>query len=417
VKGFNAPGRYSRSPSSLTKSIKRETSVDGVSFGFVSEVAAPERAAAIPKGAGPGWTVTQGDPVPGKGECAILTKDQLRKIIFTTFIQLSPGGGKDRLHNPIVAPTIITEAPSGRKTLFTMAHLPAHIEALLRLALFMLPVRTKMKLLLKRDLSPALQTYVSGVLIWKQEVMRLAAEHHVDDIVVGADWNVSAFTKWVRELFSNFWPGLNIAATKGPDLGKRNVGWLLTSMDLVASSVHRSKASDHLVGRFQLKHVNPPAKDPKPVKPPLPFDRCTYNGALMDQKTKTAVQLGEKRLGYSLTILQGCYHPGVSQSAGTHDGGQVIDFAPFDFENKVRTFRKMGWFIWHRLAIIGVWGEHIHGGLRNGGTLSPSAARQQDDYDAHPPRDGLAGHSLDPTWHPKPPVGFDYAPSWHEVNP
>jgi hypothetical protein len=374
----------------------------------------------VVEGAGPDWDVTQGHG-PGKGECAILTKRAVRgPIEFSTGIKLSDGGGKGRLHNPIYAPVVITTAPSGRRTLFTTAHLPAHIERLFRIALFALPTRTKMRLLLKTDLSPALRTYVKAVLTWKHEVMQLAAEYHVDDIIVGADWNLSAFQKWVRQLFKSFWPGLTLVRTKGPDLGKRNVGWLLTSMDCVDASVHKDPASDHRVGRFTLRHINPARKDqPKPVKPPDPFERCTYNGARMDQKTKTYAQCLEKDLGYSLTILQGCYNAGgVSASAGTHDGGGVLDLAPYDWERKQRAARNRGGFYWHRPTLPGVWSEHIHGGIRNHGKLSPAAARQQDDFDHYPTgkRDGLAGHRPDPDQFPAHPRAFDYAAAWHELH-
>jgi hypothetical protein len=130
------------------------------------------------------------------------------------------------------------------------------------------------------------------------------------------------------------------------------------------------------------------------------------------------VQCCEKDLEYALTIEQGNYNPGgVAASGGTHDGGGVIDLAPFDWENKVRVVRKRGAFGWHRLPIPGVWGEHIHFGIRNHGRLSPAAQRQQDDFDAKPPRNGLANHAVDTSGlHPDPPVSFSYLPAWHEIN-
>lgn len=409
MQGFNAPGKFNRSSASLAKQITRETEVDGATFGFVTEVADPDRAAAL--GVNGHWTVTH-DGGRGKGECAILTKDAKRKVVAAEWLTIHDGGGPGRLSAPIVAPCVITKAPSGRWTLYTTAHLPAHVEGIWRA--IPLPARTKAKILLKSKRA-RIVLYLEALTSWRHQVTHLAAKYHVDDIVVGADWNLDGDKGWVQDLIGNTWPGLTMARTKAPDLGRRNVGWLLTTMEKTVGSVHPSPASDHRVGRFTLHHVNKP-----PVKvttAPAPFEKVTYNGALMDQKTKTFVQTMEAKLGYALTILQGCYNPGgVSQSAGTHDGGGVVDLAPFDHDNKVRVARELGGFYWHRLPIPGVWGEHIHGGIRNHGRLSPSAAAQQVDYDAHPPRDGLAGHNLDPTFHPVPPVAFSYLPNWHKIN-
>lgn len=415
MQGFNAPGRFSRTPASLRRAIARETAVPRASFGFVTEVADPDRSAVLGAGAGPDWTVTHRDG-RGDGECAILTRDAMREVVHQDWLELTDGGGKSRLANPLVAPVVITRAPSGRITLFTVAHMPAHIETIWRA--IPLPTRVKAKALLKRpNLSPVIRTYVEALLAWKHQVMQLAAEYHVDDIVVGADWNLSSFAKWVRVLFDNAWPGLTIATTKGPDLGRRNIGWLLTSMDLVDASVHDTKASDHRVGRFTLRHLNKPHVDPKPADPPPPFELCTYNGARMDQQTKVRVQTLEagplKDLA-PLTIFQGCYNAGgVAASAGTHDKGGVLDFAPFEYGRKVKAWRTLFGPAWHRVAITGLWGEHIHVVSAHGGNLAPSAQRQVGYY--YRGLDGLADMARDPNqYHPE--VTFDYASAWREIN-
>lgn len=149
-----------------------------------------------------------------------------------------------------------------------------------------------------------------------------------------------------------------------------------------------------------------------PVSDVAPFEKVVYNGALMDEKTKAFVQAMEAKLGYPLTIVQGCYNAGgVAASAGTHDLGGVIDLVPWDFENKVKAARELGAFAWHRPPIPKVWGEHIHLGIRNQGNLASVAQRQQDDYDGKPGRDGLASHAIDPNkFHPDPPVTFAFPP-------
>jgi hypothetical protein len=329
VQVINAPGRFDRSPELLAHDVARWTTTDSTSVVCVTEVADDDRAAAL---AVEGWTTNRFDG-GSKGETAILTKDAVRKVIHRRLLLLNNGGGKGRLSKSLYAPSVVTEAPSGRRTLVTACHLRAHIEGIW--AHLPMKSRTRVKRLRKSG-KAEIRAYIADVDAWRHQVHHLAAEYHVDDILVVADWNLSSGSKWVRDLMTELWPGLHMVTTKQPDLGHRTVGWVLTSMDGgQASKVYKAKASDHDAGWFTLTHVNAPHPNPKPVKPPAdPFEKVTYNGALMDQKTKTAVQLGEKRLGYSLTILQGCYHPGVSQSAGTHDGGQVIDFAPFDFETR-----------------------------------------------------------------------------------
>ena len=417
MKGFNAPGKFSRSPKSLHAAILNETEQPGASFGFATEVASPERAAVLDF---PGWTTTH-FPGRGKGECAIFTKDKLRKVVHTELLQLTDGTGKGRFNVPLCAPVVITDAPSGRRTLFTDAHLPAHIETLWRA--IPLPQRTKFKLLAKnKSLSPVIQTYVHAVLEWKKQVTELAARFNCDDIVVGADWNLNGFAKWVRQLFANAWPGLTLAHTPGGDLGKRNVGWLLTSMDFVDGSQHKTPASDHEVGRFELKHLNAPhPPDPKPVpkplNPPPPFELCTYHGARMDQKTMLAVQILERDELHDLaplTIYQGCYNPGgVSASAGTHDKGGVLDFAPAFFGRKVKAWRTNFGPGWHRLTIVGLWEEHIHVVIEDQGNLAPMAAQQVVEY--HNGEDGLADHARDPNqFHPE--VSYSYEAEWKKMH-
>jgi hypothetical protein len=406
---INAPGRFDTPPRRLADDVKTWTGMTGVSAVFFTEVADPDRAAVLKAD---GWSTCHGSG-RGEGECAIMTRDKARKVVSFTLVKLTEGGGKRRLAHPIYAPIVVTSAPSGRKTLYTTCHMPAHLERIWSL----IPGRLRVKLLLKRpNLSPTVRTWLEAATTWRDKVTRDAGFLHVDDVVVAADWNLDAGKPWVHHLMHRLWPGLDLVATKQPDLGSRNVGWLMTNMVFKSGHVHKAGASDHDAGEFVLKHLNAPPVVKKTTAP-SPFELCTYNGARMDQKTKTFVQVCEKDLGYSLTIMQGCYNPGgVAASGGTHDGGGVIDLAPFDFEHKVRTVRKLGGFGWHRLPIPGVWGEHIHFGIRNQGRLSAAAARQQVDYDADPPRDGLAQHSLDPTWHPDPPVAFSYLPNWHAIN-
>lgn len=128
------------------------------------------------------------------------------------------------------------------------------------------------------------------------------------------------------------------------------------------------------------------------------YAKVLHDGKTVDYLTHLALVEAEKRLGYKLTIVQGSYHAGVSASAGTHDGGGVIDLAPWDWQNKVRVLRDIGFAAWHRTPIPGVWGEHIHAVLIGNKKLAPSAARQVTSYYNH--RDGLARNEYDDEYRP-----------------
>lgn len=131
-----------------------------------------------------------------------------------------------------------------------------------------------------------------------------------------------------------------------------------------------------------------------------PYDLTTHDGKTVDWLTHAALLEAEKRLGYPLTVVQGSYHKGVSASAGTHDGGGVVDLAPWDWEHKVKVLREVGFAAWYRPPLPGVWGAHIHAVLIGNDRLAPSAARQVTAY--RNGRDGLAGNGPDP--HPRPKV-------------
>lgn len=147
------------------------------------------------------------------------------------------------------------------------------------------------------------------------------------------------------------------------------------------------------------------------------FEIVYFRGKKMDKKTASFLMEMEQELDYQLSLYQGCYSGGVGASAGTHDRGGVIDLVAWDHVRKVKVARQLGAFAWFRPMLPGVWPEHIHFGIRNHGNLAEAARRQQQDYDAKPPRNGLANHAVDPTWHPSPPVTFIYPPPKEPVVP
>ena len=130
-----------------------------------------------------------------------------------------------------------------------------------------------------------------------------------------------------------------------------------------------------------------------------PYAKLTRDGKTVDALTDGALKRAEARLGYPLTIVQGSYNVGkVAASAGTHDGGGVVDLMPWDHDNKVTALRAVGFAAWYRPAIPGLWAAHIHAVLIGHGRLAMSASAQVQQYLGR--RDGLKnnGPDADPGW-------------------
>ena len=124
------------------------------------------------------------------------------------------------------------------------------------------------------------------------------------------------------------------------------------------------------------------------------YERVTFRGRTVNRWTAQALAEAERRLGYELTITQGSYNSGrVGASAGTHDGGGVVDLAAYDQARKVRVLREVGFAAWRRTPSQGPWPEHIHAVLIGCGDLAPSAARQVASYKAG--RNGLGNNGRD----------------------
>ena len=143
------------------------------------------------------------------------------------------------------------------------------------------------------------------------------------------------------------------------------------------------------------------------------FEVVFYHGHRFNRLTVQALQEMERRLGYQLDVMQGSYNgnavpasggrPGVP---GTHAGGGAVDLSPNDAHDKVHIGRQVGFAMWERPAISGLWPHHIHGILIGDPTASPMAQRQVSSYKAH--RDGLISNSFDPVWHPSPIRSYVY---------
>lgn len=140
--------------------------------------------------------------------------------------------------------------------------------------------------------------------------------------------------------------------------------------------------------------------------------RMVFRGKPLDAATVAALKIAEHRLGYELTITQGI-GGSVSASAGTHTEGRAVDLSSWDKRRKLKVLKDLGFAIWFRPTIPGLWHEHLHGVLMlnsfdNSRGVAPAAFRQIGSYLRG--RDGLKGDRPDPSYRPDPLVVFKYPP-------
>lgn len=126
--------------------------------------------------------------------------------------------------------------------------------------------------------------------------------------------------------------------------------------------------------------------------------RVTVQGRLTDKRTSDmhyAAQILAKR---SLRITQGSYNANrVGASAGTHDGGGVLDYSvdglgATSIQNVTAALRRVGFAAWLRTPADG-FAPHIHAVAIGCTDLAPSAARQVTAY--RNGRNGLSNNAPD----------------------
>lgn len=127
--------------------------------------------------------------------------------------------------------------------------------------------------------------------------------------------------------------------------------------------------------------------------------RVKFRGAVTNARTAKMLAEAERIYGAKIVIVQGSYRGGAtSASAGTHDGGGVVDLSVRgltrpQINRLVRALRTVGFAAWFRSEIPGLWGAHIHAVAIGTRDLAPVAARQVTAY--RHGRNGLANAALD----------------------
>ncbi|NUO56018.1 MAG: hypothetical protein HOV78_05105 [Hamadaea sp.] len=112
----------------------------------------------------------------------------------------------------------------------------------------------------------------------------------------------------------------------------------------------------------------------------------TWRGRRFNQRTIDMLQAVERICGFPLVLAQGSYNKGVTQSAGTHDGGGAVDidveaYSPAKRLIVVRATRMVGFASWLRTPAQGKWKHHVHCEAVGDPDLSPQARTQVQAYE------------------------------------
>ncbi|MGC4759030.1 peptidoglycan-binding domain-containing protein [Micromonospora trifolii] len=130
-----------------------------------------------------------------------------------------------------------------------------------------------------------------------------------------------------------------------------------------------------------------------------PGAKVPRDGYVVNTRTRAMLAEAQRLLGYPLVLDQGSYNPGGDPtSAGTHDGGGVVDIAVTGMTAAKRTavaraLRQVGFAAWVRNPNQGDWPWHIHATAINDTDLSSQAQHQVGDY--HLGMNGLANQGPD----------------------
>lgn len=140
----------------------------------------------------------------------------------------------------------------------------------------------------------------------------------------------------------------------------------------------------------------PVTSHPSAAEPPHDYRRVTYGGRTVNVRTQTMLRRAQVLLsrGTELPLTQGSYNRGVSASAGTHDGGGVVDInvSGLNHNAVVRALREAGFAAWLRTPAEG-FSYHIHACAIGDREMAPGARNQVRAY--FNGRNGLANNRAD----------------------
>jgi peptidoglycan hydrolase-like protein with peptidoglycan-binding domain len=150
-----------------------------------------------------------------------------------------------------------------------------------------------------------------------------------------------------------------------------------------------------------------PSTPPDDGEPAHVYTRVTYGGKTVNARTRTMLQNAQKLLteyDWTPRLTQGSYNVGVGASAGTHDGGGVVDINVSSMSVNgmhicAQALRKAGFAAWVRTPADG-FAYHIHAVAIGDREMSSAAKSQIQQW--REDTNGLANHGPDPYADPYP---------------
>jgi peptidoglycan hydrolase-like protein with peptidoglycan-binding domain len=138
----------------------------------------------------------------------------------------------------------------------------------------------------------------------------------------------------------------------------------------------------------------------------------TYGGKRVNTRTRNMLVAADAMLSFSIVLSQGSYTSSNPSSAGTHDGGGVVDISVTNLTTTQRwqtvlALRSVGFAAWLRNPSQGDWPYHIHAAAVSDPDLASAARNQIHDY--YFGKNGLANHAADDT-----PTAYRTAFTWWE---
>ncbi|MEH1124906.1 peptidoglycan-binding protein [Micromonospora sp. CPCC 206061] len=138
----------------------------------------------------------------------------------------------------------------------------------------------------------------------------------------------------------------------------------------------------------------------------------TYGGRRVNTRTRNMLAAADAMLSWNLVLSQGSYTSANPSSAGTHDGGGVVDISVTSMTTTqrwetVRALRTVGFAAWLRNPSQGSWPYHIHAAAVSDPDLASAARNQIHDY--YFGKNGLANHAADDT-----PTAYRASFTWWE---
>jgi peptidoglycan hydrolase-like protein with peptidoglycan-binding domain len=240
--------------------------------------------------------------------------------------------------------------------------------------------------------------------------------------------HTSAVTKLIQDALNREFGGVVIDGDWGPQTGgaykrwQQKLGW---PGDGVPGADSLTKLGAKYGFNVDVNTVNPvpPVVVPPTTTPPTTgtpdvaqyltvpepaarYNRITYGGKTVNRRTADLLNLAAVWAGVTITLTQGSYNVGVAASAGTHDGGGVVDINVGAWSTAkrnavVQALRKAGFAAWLRTPDDG-FAYHIHACAIGDREMASLAKSQVQSY--FNGRNGLANNG--------PTSGETHWPNW-----